>query len=69
MLVLTLYYYSIEKWGGKSDIAGPVSPGGLKMLHTLLAKAVAIYIQVNIIKVREMSFEELFAKIRPLVLC
>lgn len=49
-------------------MVGPAYPSNLIMVFTLLTKMVAIHVQVPIIEVGKPSFQELFARIRPVIL-
>ena len=42
MLVPSLDHRSAEKQSGKRDSVGPVGPSGVKMILTLLTKAIAV---------------------------
>lgn len=47
---------------------GFVGPSSPKIIFILLIEAIAIHVQVFIIKVGELSFEELFARTRSGIL-
>lgn len=68
MQVPMLYYYSMEEWGSKWDTIRPAGLNDLKIILTLLAKAIAIYIQITIIEVGESSLKGLFMKTRFVIL-
>lgn len=68
MLILILYNQFLKKQGDKKNAVGPISPGNVKIVFTLLAKLVAIYMRVSIIEIRKPNFEKLFARARLLVL-
>lgn len=68
MLVPMLYYYFTKKQGNKWDTVGPADPSGFKLIFILLAKTIATNIQVTIIEIKELSFEELFARTNSVIL-
>lgn len=68
ILVATLYYRPIEKQNDEWDIIKSTSPNSLRMILTLLAKAVTFYIQVSIIKVGKLSSKELFVRTKLVIL-
>ena len=68
ILVPILYYCLIEERGNKWDMVGSTGFSNLKIILTLLAKAVVIYMQVLIIEIEKPSFEGLFMKTKPMIL-
>ena len=58
----------IEERSRKRNAIGSAGPNSLKVVFTLLAEAVAIYMRVSIIEVEESSFERLFARTRLVIL-
>ena len=63
MLELRPSYVDIpaKKESCKGGLIGPSGPRGLKMIFTLLAKVVAVYVQFTIIYIQHLSLKGLFA--------
>ena len=68
ILVPILNYCPKKKRGGKWDAVRSAGPSNIEMVLTLLTEAVAIFVQVSMIEIRESSFEGLFAKTKPVIL-
>ena len=68
MLMAILYYQPTEEQSGKWDAVRSAGSSGLEVVLTLLAEAVAVYVQVPIIEVGELSFEKLFVRARLVIL-
>ena len=64
----TLYNCPTKKQSGEKDMVGPACLCGLEIIFILLAKAIAIHVQITIIEVGKLGFEGLFARIRPMIL-
>ena len=58
----------MEKQSSKWDAIESAGPSGLEMVFTLLAEVVAVHVGVSIIEVRELSFERLFTRAKPVIL-
>ena len=57
-----------KEQSGKWDAIGSTSLSNLKIIFTMLIKAIAIHVQVSIIEVKKLSFKGLFAKTGPVIL-
>ena len=56
MLILSLGYYTAQKYGGKKYVIGPVDSSNIKIILILLTKVVAVQVKILIIEVREWDF-------------
>ena len=62
LLVPTLYNWPTEERGGKWDAVGPASSGGIKVVLTLLTKAIAVQVRVPIIKAGKHGLQRLLLR-------
>ena len=53
---------STQKRSCKWNSVWPFGPGGFEVILTLLAKSIAVHMQIIIVKVRESGLERLFAR-------
>ena len=58
-----LYDGPTEEQSGKWDVIGPISSGDVKVILTLLTKAVAVQVRVFIIKIGELGLQQLLLKL------
>lgn len=49
MLVPLLDYCFVEKQGGKRDFVCPIGPNNFEMVFTILAKKIAVEIEISVI--------------------
>ena len=62
MLMPSLGHRTTQERGGKWDTVGPIGSGGLKVILTLLTKAVAVQMTISIIEVRKTGLQRLLSK-------